>query len=128
MRKEKFHIEYVFDKVSRKSLWNQLTTGMGLSSWFADEVKIKNEHYVFCWNKEQQAATIVAIEPDHFVRFRWDNEEDPNAYFEFKLHTLELTGSTALEVTDFAEADDKSDSIDLWDSQVDDHKRSLGII
>ena len=52
MRKEKFHIEYVFDKVSRKSLWNQLTTGMGLSSWFADEVKIKNEHYVFCWNKE----------------------------------------------------------------------------
>ena len=128
MRKEKFHIEYVFDKVSRKSLWNQLTTGMGLSSWFADEVKIKNEHYVFCWNKEQQAATIVAIEPDHFVRFRWDNEEDPNAYFEFKLHLLELTGSTALEVTDFAEADDKSDSIDLWDSQVDDLKRSLGII
>ena len=56
------------------------------------------------------------------------NEEDPNAYFEFKLHTLELTGSTALEVTDFAEADDKSDSIDLWDSQVDDLKRSLGII
>ena len=24
--KEKFHIEYIFDKVSRRSLWNHLTT------------------------------------------------------------------------------------------------------
>lgn len=40
MKKEKFHIEYIFDKVSRRSLWNHLTTALGLSAWFADEVII----------------------------------------------------------------------------------------
>ena len=28
MKKEKFHIEYIFDKVSRRSLWNHLTTAL----------------------------------------------------------------------------------------------------
>ena len=37
MKKEKFHIEYIFDKVSRRSLWNHLTTPPGLSAWFADD-------------------------------------------------------------------------------------------
>ena len=40
MKKEKFHIEYIFDKVSKRSLWNHVTSALGLSSWFADEVTI----------------------------------------------------------------------------------------
>ena len=39
-----------------------------------------------------------------------------------------MTGTTALEVTDFAEIDEKSDSIELWDSQICNLKRSLGIL
>ena len=47
MKKEKFHIEYIFDKVSRRSLWNHLTTPPGLSAWFADDVIINGNIYVF---------------------------------------------------------------------------------
>ena len=47
MKKEKFHIEYIFDKVSRRSLWNHLTTPPGLSAWFADDVTINDNTYVF---------------------------------------------------------------------------------
>ena len=47
MKKEKFHIEYIFDKVSRRSLWNHLTTALGLSAWFADEVIINDNLYTF---------------------------------------------------------------------------------
>ena len=38
-----------------------------------------------------------------------------------------FTGSTALEITDFAEPNEKTDAIDLWDLQVEVLKRTLGI-
>lgn len=127
MNKEKFHIEYVFDKVSRRSLWNHLTTPLGLSAWFADKVKINDNVYTFQWNKIEQEAEVIAMKPEVSVRYRWVDEEEPNVYFEFIIHTIELTGSTALEITDFADSSEKKDSINLWDSQVDELKRTLGI-
>ena len=127
MKKEKFHIEYIFDKVSRRSLWNQLTTALGLSAWFADEVIVDKDLYTFKWNKETQEAQVIDMKPETSVRYRWADEEDEHAYFEFIIHTIELTGSTALGITDFAEPGEKKDSIALWDSQVDDLKRTLGI-
>lgn len=127
MKKEKFHIEYIFDKVSRRSLWNHLTTPPGLSAWFADDVLIKENCYVFIWKKTEQEAEVLSNKPEISIRFRWKEEEDKNAYFEFQIHTHELTGSTSLQITDFAEADEKSDSIDLWDTQIETLKRTLGI-
>ena len=41
------------------------------------------------------------------IRYRWMDEEDENAYFEFQIHSHELTGSTSLQITDFAEQDEK---------------------
>ncbi len=127
MKKEKFHIEYVFDTVSRRSLWNHLTTPPGLSSWFADDVIIDDNKYVFKWDREEQEAEILSLKPEVCVRYRWTDEEDESAYFEFIIHTVELTGATALEITDFAEANEKQDSIELWDSQIEELKRTLGI-
>ncbi|MDR1779362.1 MAG: hypothetical protein LBR50_01355 [Tannerella sp.] len=127
MKKEKFHIEYVFDKVSAHSLWNHLTTALGLSSWFADEVAIQGEHYTFSWKKEKEEAVVLESRPETRIRYRWLNEDDEESYFEFMIHNIELTGSKALEITDFAEPDEKADAIALWDSQVDTLKRTLGI-
>ncbi|MDR1676120.1 MAG: hypothetical protein LBR86_06615 [Tannerella sp.] len=127
MRKEKFHIEYVFDKVSNHSLWNHLTTPMGLSAWFADEVKISSNKCTFIWNKTDEEAEIVFTRPEVAVRYRWLNDEDKHAYFEFRIHDIELTGATTLEITDFTVPDEKTDAVALWDSQVDELKRSLGI-
>ena len=126
MKKEKFHIEYVFDKVSKRSLWNHLTTPPGLSSWFADDVNVDGDKYAFMWNKTQENANVVQMKPETYVRYRWEGDDD-NVYFEFRIHTIELTGSVALEITDFAEPSEKSDSISLWDTQVDELKRTLGV-
>lgn len=127
MKKEKYHIEYVFDKVSRRSLWNHVTTPPGLSAWFADDVFINDSVYTFKWDKDTQDAELLSLKPEISVRYRWMDDEDENSYFEFKIHTVELTGVTALEITDFAEPDEKEDSIDLWDSQIDMLKHTLGI-
>jgi uncharacterized protein YndB with AHSA1/START domain len=126
MKKEKFHIEYVFDMVSKRSLWNHLTTPPGLSSWFADAVDIIGDTYIFSWNKTREEATVLYVKPERCVRYKWVNEEDP-VYFEFRIHTIELTGGIALEITDFAEPSEKTDAIALWDSQVDELKRTLGV-
>lgn len=127
MKKEKFHIEYIFDKVSRRSLWNHLTTPPGLSAWFDDDVTINDNTYVFKWNRDEQEAEVLSVKPEISIRYRWTDEEEDNVYFEFLIHTVELTGATALEITDFAEPDEKKDSINLWDSQVYELKRTLGI-
>ena len=127
MKKEKFHIEYIFDKVSRRSLWNHLTTPPGLSAWFADDVTINDNTYVFKWNRDEQEAEVLSVKPEISIRYRWTDEDEDNVYFEFLIHTVELTGATALEITDFAEPDEKKDSINLWDSQVYELKRTLGI-
>ena len=126
MKKEKFHIEYIFDKVSRRSLWNHLTTPPGLSAWFADDVTINDNTYVFKWNRDEQEAEVLSVKPEISIRYRWTDEEEDNVYFEFLIHTVELTGATALEITDFAEPDEKKDSINLWASQVYELKRTLG--
>jgi len=127
MKKEKFHIEYVFDKVSRRSLWNHLTTPPGLSAWFADDVSINDNTYTFKWNKDEEVAEIISVKPEASIRYRWVEEDDEDTYFQFDIYPIELTGGFALEITDFAEADEKADTIDLWDSQVDELKRTLGI-
>ncbi|MDR0393611.1 MAG: hypothetical protein LBH77_00475 [Tannerella sp.] len=126
MKKEKFHIEYVFDKVSKRSLWNHLTTPPGLSSWFADEVEVKDDTCIFSWNKTKEEAKVTYMKPYICVRYQWADEEE-NVYFEFRIHTIELTGAVALEITDFAEPSEKMDAISLWDSQVDELKRTLGV-
>jgi uncharacterized protein YndB with AHSA1/START domain len=127
MRKEKFHIEYVFDMVSKRSLWNHVTTPPGLSCWFADEVIISGDKYIFCWKNTREQAELLSIKPENYVRYRWEGD-DENVYFEFRIHTIELTGAVTLEVTDFTEPSEKTDAIALWDTQVDELKRTLGVL
>lgn len=106
MTQEKFHIEYFLDQVSRKSLWNHITTPIGLATWFADSVNINDNVYTFRWNKEEQQAIVVTSKTEEMIRFHWIEDEE-NAYFEFRIHTLELTDTTSLEITDFAEPEEK---------------------
>jgi len=127
MGKEKFLVEYVFDKASKVTLWNYLTTSAGLSVWFADNVTIKDNLYTFVWNKSPMGAELLSIIPNNKVCFRWLEDENPDSYFEFKLHTDEITGAIVLEITDFAEPDEKEEAIILWDSQIKELKRILGI-
>ena len=127
MRKEKFVVDYVFDKASKNSLWNYLATPTGLSEWFADDVKVKDNSYTFVWNKSPVEAELLFMSPNNRVRFRWIEDENPESYFEFALHTDEITGAIVLEITDFVDSEEKEDAITLWNSEIKKLKRSLGI-
>lgn len=129
MSKEKFHIEFVMGNATQNSLWRMISQVDGLSEWFADEVSIgKNENlYTFHWGKTNNEAEIIHVKPQSTIRYRWIDDDDEKSYFEFILHKLDLSGEMTLEITDFAEPDEKGDAITLWESQVEELKRRLGV-
>ena len=129
MAKEKFHIEFLMGNATQGSLWRMISQIDGLSEWFADEVTMDGSEtvYKFIWGKSDNEALIVNKKNESCIRFRWLDEEDDEIYFEFLLRKLDLSGDMTLEITDFAEPDEKGDAIALWEFQVDEMKRRLGI-
>ena len=127
MSKEKFSIEYNLLSVSPAVLWAYIGTATGLSNWFADNVASRDKRFTFTWSKQPQEANQIGCRSGVFIRFRWDEDRDSRYFFEFRIHQIELTGSTVLEVTDFALPDELDDQIDLWNTQIDALKRRIGV-
>ncbi len=127
MEREEFKLEYII-KSSPTVLYNYLKTPSGLSEWFADNVNIKDDVYTFFWDGSEDDALLVGKKDKEYVRFRWmyDEEDGEDYYFEFYINVDSLTGETALIITDFAEANEKDESILLWEKQVSKLKRILG--
>lgn len=125
--RSKFELEYNLN-CSPKVLFSRLSTPEGLGEWFADQVNVEGDLFTFFWNSSESKAKLSAMKENKMVRFEWigmENEE--SNFFEFRINLEELTNELALIITDFAEADEKEDSIYLWDSQINDLKRALGI-
>ena len=49
------------------------------------------------------------------------------SYGIFRLNQDELTGDVSLMITDFAEDDEKTDVVDLWDTQIAELKHVIGL-
>lgn len=128
MRKEKIHIEYLLTATSKNIIWGAISTPSGLENWFADKVKADDKIYTFSWGKtESRQAEMTNSRTYSFIRFHWLDDEEPKAYFEFKMNYNELTGDYVLEITDFAEPNEVNDLIDLWNSQVETLRRENGM-
>ncbi len=126
-QKEKFELEFII-KTSPSILYNRLSTPSGLSEWFADDVNVKGDKYTFIWDGSEQDANLISKKDNKHIRLHWLDDEEEDTYFEFSINVDELTGETALIITDFADDDDKEDSIELWNQQVDQLKQGLGSV
>jgi uncharacterized protein YndB with AHSA1/START domain len=125
--KIKLELEYTLNS-SPKVLFSRLSTPEGLCEWFADNVTVDGDLFSFYWGKTCSSARLSALKENKLVRFEWiESEEKESNYFEFKINIEELTGDVALIITDFTEPEEKTDAISLWDSQITDLKRLLGI-
>lgn len=127
MEKEKFQIEIPINS-SKGVLFNIFSTPSGLSEWFCDDVNIKKDVHIFIWDSSEESARLISKKRDEFAKFRWieDEEEGINSFFEFRIKIDDLTGDTALVITDFAEEDEIDDAKELWAAQVDRLKQVLG--
>jgi uncharacterized protein YndB with AHSA1/START domain len=127
MKKEKFHIEFIFEKASRNSLWDYFSTAAGLAEWFADSVIIDGNLFTFQWKNYSNEAEVIGLVPYNYIRFRWLEDDSRAAFFEFRLQKIELTGGVTLEITDFAEKNEKESAVALWETQIRTLKRALGL-
>jgi uncharacterized protein YndB with AHSA1/START domain len=124
--KKKFELEYAINS-SPRILFNRLSTPGGLAEWFADDVNLHGVIYTFIWEKSEQQAEVLQRKDNKYIRFRWVEEEDKDSYFEFRLNQDELTGDVSLMITDFAEDDETTDAVDLWDTQIAELKHVIGL-
>ncbi len=98
MKKEKYHIEYLFGKISTNSLWQKLSTPFGLSEWFADDVTKDDDLLTFYWNGTTHERILCFVEKRLFVSV---GKMLHYYFFEFDVKFNDLTGATSLKVTDF---------------------------
>jgi uncharacterized protein YndB with AHSA1/START domain len=124
--RSKFELEYNLN-CSPKVLFSRLSTPEGLGEWFADQVNVDGDLFTFFWNSSESKARLSAMKENKMVRFEWLGMDNDSNFFEFRINMEELTNELALIITDFAESEEKEDSIYLWDSQINDLKRALGI-
>lgn len=123
--KSKIQLEFPI-KCSPSVLHNRFSTASGLSEWFADDVHVKGKKYTFIWDGSEQVAEMIQNKDSRVVRFKWDDDDDEETYFEFLITKDELTGDVTLLITDFADDDEVEEVTELWNSQVTDLRRILG--
>jgi uncharacterized protein YndB with AHSA1/START domain len=125
--KKKITLEYTINS-SPKVLFPRLSTPGGLSEWFADNVNINGGLLSFYWEKIEQRAEVVQRKENKYVRFRWVDADDTDSqWFEFRISTDDITGDTALIITDFVDDDEKDSTVELWNSQIAKLKHVIGL-
>ena len=108
-------------------LYLRLSTPSGLAEWFADDVLIKDNVFTFIWDGSQQNAILLKKKNNSFIRFKWEDNDTKDDYFEFFLQIDEMTSDVSLLVTDFAEDEqDQQEQTDLWSKQIQSLKRAIG--
>lgn len=123
MRK-KIELEYIFSS-SIKVLFSRLSTAAGLAEWFADDVLQREGKFIFIWDRIEHPALLLEQKNNVFVRFQWEDAEEEE-YFEFNIHVQPLTEDVALLITDFTDAEDETDTVELWNKQIEMLHRTLG--
>ncbi len=125
----KIELEFTLN-TSQNILFNRLSTPSGLSEWFADDVNLDGDTFTFIWDNSESQAQMVHKKDNKSIRFRWIDDGiplDEEAYFEFRISPDEITGGVALYVTEQLVDNDIEDAISLWNCQIAELKRILGI-
>ena len=122
----KYTLEFPINS-SVSILYKRLSSPSGLAEWFADDVTLKKNIYTFFWNEFDQNARLLKKKKDVFIRYKWEENNTEEDYFEFLIQVDEITSDVALIITDFAEdEEEKEEQTNLWNKQVETLKRAIG--
>jgi hypothetical protein len=122
----KYTLEFPINS-SVNILYNRLSTPGGLSEWFSDDVIINNKIFTFFWEGSDQKAKLLGLKTNQFIRFKWEENDTKEDYFEFLIQVDEMTLDVSLMITDFAEDEqDQKEQTELWNKQISVLKRAIG--
>ena len=107
-------------------LYDLISTPSGFAEWYCTDVNVKDELYTFIWNGEEELASLIGRKSGEVIRFHWADDEDPDAFFEFRIRIDAMTNDVALIVTDHAWPHELETAKALWQSQIAALMRVLG--
>lgn len=122
---QKIELEYVL-KTNVSVLFTRISTAAGLAEWFAENVNSNGVNYTFEWSGSVERATQVYLLKNEIVRFQWDDRDDIDSYFEFKIVKDDITRDVSLMVIDYVDEDDVQDAEELWNQQISVLKSIIG--
>ena len=125
MKRVQLEMEFIF-KASPAMLYQFVTTPSCLIRWFCDQVDITGNAFNFSWDGADENAALIEDQSDSRLRFRWDENDNDDEYFEFRFSKSPITNETILEITDFADEDEMEDQKALWEEQVHQLKVEIG--
>lgn len=123
--KERVQIEFMV-RSAPAVLFDLISTPSGFSEWYCSDVNMKGDQYTFIWPDEVEETTMIGRRLGEVIRFHRNDEEDENAYFEFRIRIDAMTNEVALIVTDHAWPDEVEETRNLWSSQIASLIRVLG--
>jgi uncharacterized protein YndB with AHSA1/START domain len=132
MKKQRLNREYPLSARKPDIVWSLISTDHGLGRWLADEVSEENGVITLTWGQpwadhHTLLAEVVEREKNSHIRFRWTEEDDPEAFWEMRIAQSELTGELCLQVVDYAPEDDVEDLAALWDGNMERLHRVSGV-
>ncbi len=124
MSKQQVLIERELQSNSKNRIWSIISDTDKLSRWIADEIQEEGKKLHFIWGDLQNShdsrmATIAKKVKYHYIRLKWTDEEDPNAFLELRMEKSSISDNYVLFITDFAEPDDIDTMEDLWADNLD---------
>ncbi|UCE92643.1 MAG: SRPBCC domain-containing protein [Flavobacteriaceae bacterium] len=107
-------------------LFQYISTPDSMGEWFADNVNSRGKKYIFMWDGVEEVAERLGQKTDSFIRFKWEEDEDDDTFFEFRIEVDDLTKDVSLLVVDFADEDEVEESKMFWENQISELKHVIG--
>lgn len=123
--KVKFEMEFPIQS-SPALLYQYISTPSGMSEWYADDVNSRGEFFTFIWSESEEVAKLLGKKNNERIKFRWEEDEGTDYYFELRIQVDEITKDVSLMITDFAEGDEIEEGKMLWENMVSNLKQILG--
>ncbi len=125
MKRVQYQMEYIF-RASPSVLYKFFSVSSRIVMWFCDEVEITKNKYTFVWEDSEEVAYLTESNEEEFLRFKWEDADNEDEYFEFRFEKSPVTGDTVLKITDFCDEDELDFQRELWDTQIQQLMRATG--
>lgn len=132
MAKTKITVEYPLATKSATLVWKLISSARGLQKWMADHVEENGDTITFVWGEpwtqqDIRTSTVIAREPQRYIRLRWDVNDNDEDYWELKISASDFSGNLCLIITDHVEAEDADYMRGVWRHDLERLHTSTGL-